>query len=165
MSVKVVIVTMYMRHGKNKTWYPEGMTTHGMSGTPEYRAYISAKKRCNNPNSEGYPNYGARGIEFRFSSFEEFFEEVGERPDNGHSLDRIDTNGHYEPGNIRWELLSTQNNNCRRRRTKDLATQDPLRDDFGPQSKFWRKPDWMPTTIEDLIEAEDLGLDIRRPQP
>jgi hypothetical protein len=82
--------------------YPGVRRTHGMCGTAEYGAFTSAKERCNNPKNRRYDIYGGRGIEFRFDSFEQFFAEVGLKPSPHHSLDRKDSNGHYEPGNVRW---------------------------------------------------------------
>ena len=75
---------------------------HGMSDTPEYHAYTDAQQRCLNPNNPGYPYYGGRGIEFRFNSFEEFFAELGTKASPDLELDRIDNDGHYEVGNVRW---------------------------------------------------------------
>lgn len=79
---------------------------------PEYRAYHNAEQRCNNPNSQRYNSYGGRGIEFRFSSFQEFYKEVGPRPP-GTTLERHNTNGHYEAGNCSWEPDSVQRANRR----------------------------------------------------
>lgn len=91
--------------------------THGQSFagriTPEYRAYSLAKGRCSNTNTPNFKDYGGRGIEFRFASFEAFFAEVGKRPSDRHSLDRIDNFGHYEPGNVRWATRKEQNANRR----------------------------------------------------
>ena len=83
-------------------------TKHGMFGTPEYVAYHTASARCRLPTNPAYSNYGARGIEFRFGSFEQFFAIVGLRPSPQHSLDRIDNDGHYEPGNVRWATAREQ---------------------------------------------------------
>jgi len=88
--------------------------THGGRYTPEYTLYHNARARCRNLNHPRYADYGGRGIEFRFNSFEEFYAEVGERPtDDIYTLDRIDNNGHYEKGNLRWATLQQQNQNTR----------------------------------------------------
>src|SRR5579864_642850 len=86
---------------------------HAMTKTPEYQAYHHAKKRCTNPKDVGWNNYGGRGIEFRFQSFEQFFAEVGKRPSPKHSLDRIRNSEHYEPGNVRWATKKEQMQNRR----------------------------------------------------
>lgn len=85
--------------------------THGMYKSPEYRSYLRAKRRCNSPKHFRYKYYGGRGIQFRFTSFEEFYQEVGHRPSPKHSLDRIDVNGHYEVGNVRWATPMEQAHN------------------------------------------------------
>jgi hypothetical protein len=86
--------------------------THGQSYTSEFRAFTSAKNRCTNKKNQGYKNYGGRGIEFRFKSFEEFWQELGKRPP-GLSVDRINNNGYYEIGNVRWATGSQQQRNRR----------------------------------------------------
>ncbi len=84
--------------------------THGKSKSAEYAAYLNAKTRCNNPNRVQYKDYGGRGIEFRFNSFEDFFAEVGRKPPQ-HSIERIDNNGHYEKGNVKWATKKQQARN------------------------------------------------------
>jgi hypothetical protein len=66
--------------------------------------------RCRNPRCDKYQYYGGRGITVKFQSFSEFFAEVGPRP-KGQSIDRIDTNGHYAPGNVRWATKIEQMRN------------------------------------------------------
>lgn len=92
--------------------YPD-TTTHGMRHTPEYNVYCHAKARCQRPTIKHFDRYGGRGIEFRFNSFEEFYAEMGDRPSTSHSIDRIDNNGHYEKGNVRWATQKEQMNNTR----------------------------------------------------
>ena len=90
---------------------------------PQYfkRLYWGAKERCTNPNCESYSRYGGRGIQFRFNSYTEFFSEIGERPSNKYSLDRIYNDGHYEIGNVRWATRQEQNINTRVRITSSTG--------------------------------------------
>lgn len=89
-------------------------TTHGKSNSPEYRAWVGMRSRCNNPNKSNYRFYGARGVSVckRWGRFENFFEDMGNMP-NGFTLDRIDPNGNYEPSNCRWASWETQYKNKR----------------------------------------------------
>lgn len=87
---------------------------HTRPRTPEYRAFMNAKTRCENPRCEKYPIYGARGIRVLFASFEQFLVELGRRPSPAHSVDRIDNDGHYAPGNVRWATRSEQRMNQRK---------------------------------------------------
>lgn len=89
---------------------------HGMSKRREYRAWHNMRSRCTNPNTPLFEAYGGRGIsvcERWLRSFEDFFSDVGPRPSSRHSLDRVDVNGNYEPGNVRWALPETQGRNKR----------------------------------------------------
>lgn len=90
------------------------VATHGMANSPEWLAHRNARGRCQNENDEAYHHYGGRGIEFRFESFDAFYAEVGPRPSPAYSIDRIDVNGHYEPGNIRWATQAVQIHNRRK---------------------------------------------------
>ncbi len=83
--------------------------------TPEYRSFVSAKERCSNRNKPSWKDYGGRGIKFLFDSFEQFYTELGPRPE-GFTLDRKDNDGNYESGNVRWATITEQNTNQRIRR-------------------------------------------------
>lgn len=76
------------------------------------------KSRCQNPNHSAFRYYGARGIRVcdRWQTFEAFVEDVGERPSSGHTLDRINNAGDYEPDNVRWATAKEQANNQRSNR-------------------------------------------------
>jgi hypothetical protein len=95
-------------------------STHGRSKTPEYRVWSHMIGRCLNPTDGDFAEYGGRGIDVAaaWRSFEAFLADMGPRP-VGTSLDRIDVNGNYEPGNCRWATAQEQANN---RRTRRLAT-------------------------------------------
>lgn len=87
---------------------------HGLSHSPEYRAWDNARSRCRNPRNIKYQHYGARGISMCdrwLNSFDAFIADMGMKPGPGYSLDRVDNNGNYEPGNCRWATVSQQNNN------------------------------------------------------
>jgi len=89
--------------------------THGKRGTDMYRIWTHIKTRCFNKNSPRYHQYGGRGITMceRWNSFELFALDIGDRPSKKHSLDRINNDGNYEPGNIRWATAKEQNRNRR----------------------------------------------------
>lgn len=83
----------------------------------ERRAWTGMKQRCTNMRLAGYRNYGGRGItvcERWNKSFELFLQDMGMRPSENHSLDRIDVNGNYEPMNCKWATRREQNINQRR---------------------------------------------------
>ena len=93
-------------------------TRHGMHNTLIYKVWRAMIQRCNNPNTTHYHRYGGRGIKVaeRWLKFENFFADMGERPE-GMTLDRIDNDGNYEPGNCRWVTHKENCNNKKRKKT------------------------------------------------
>lgn len=93
----------------------EAHTKHGMHGTPEYRSWVSMIRRCHSVVDKDFPRYGAKGIvvceEWR-SSFDAFYSHIGPRP-NGTTVDRINGNLGYHPGNVRWATPLQQARNRR----------------------------------------------------
>lgn len=97
-------------------------TTHGMKNTLLYDVWCGIVQRCTNPNSKRYADWGGRGIaiceEWRHD-FQSFFDHVSQLEhygDKGRSLDRVDNNGNYEPGNLKWSTQSEQTRNTRANR-------------------------------------------------
>jgi hypothetical protein len=112
--------------------------THGMCGSPEYVAFSSMRDRCNNSNDPAWPRYGGRGIQVKFRNLEELVAHIGKRPSAIYSIDRIDNDGHYEPGNVRWATRSEQRNN---RRDSVLYELNGVRDTMkGWASKIGIRP-------------------------
>ena len=94
----------------------ENNFTHGMSNIPEFRIWVAMRKRCRNKNNADYYLYGGRGIKVceRWQDFKNFIEDIGRRPSKKHSIDRVDNDGNYEPGNCRWVLPEIQARNTRK---------------------------------------------------
>lgn len=87
---------------------------HGKHGRPEYYIWRTMKQRCHNPKYQGYEYYGARGIkvcERWRNSFGAFYQDMGPRPTQKHSIDRINNDGDYTPDNCRWATVRQQERN------------------------------------------------------
>jgi hypothetical protein len=91
----------------------ERAITHGMTNTKTYRAWCSMMQRCYNQKNVRYGRYGGRGIVVceEWGDFRNFYKDMGDKPSPDHSIDRINNDGNYEPGNCRWATRSEQQRN------------------------------------------------------
>lgn len=91
-------------------------TTHNMARTSEYKTWATMIQRCYNPNNPEFKRYGGRGIKICAewkNDFMAFYNHIGPKPSKKHSIDRINNEGNYEPGNTKWSLPQEQANNRR----------------------------------------------------
>lgn len=91
---------------------------HGMTGSRIYNIWQNMRQRTSNPKTHNYPRYGGRGIKLceQWQTFEGFYADMGPTYADGLSIDRIDNDGNYEPGNCRWVAVDEQNRNRRSNR-------------------------------------------------
>ena len=87
--------------------------SHGQSRTVEYKTWFKTKERCLNPSDRSFEHYGGRGLMHGFPTFEDFLAELGPRPSKKHSIERIDNEIGYLPGNVKWGTPKEQNRNKR----------------------------------------------------
>lgn len=127
-----IIGSQCLRRGKSRSCgcgkarhIRERLSTHGLTRSPEYFAWRNMINRCENPKVKEFKWYGGRGIricrrwrrgEEGSGGFECFLADVGLRPSPEHSLDRLDNDSGYEPGNVRWASGEDQQNNRRNNR-------------------------------------------------
>lgn len=151
----------------------ERSRTHGMSSTPEWVAWHMLRDRCNNPNSQAYGDYGGRGnnVDPTWNeSFEAFYEHIGPRPSPKHSIDRIEVNGNYEPGNVRWATRALQQANQRVRKNSQTGVRgvypNPAGSGFVARLMIGGKNVLNVTlpTLEAAAEARQVAEETHRPK-
>lgn len=96
-----------------------GLPPKHRRGQSAYQSWSGMKARCRNPNRKAYVRYGGRGITVcdRWlgpEGFRNFMSDMGNKPSPDHSIDRIDNDGNYEPGNCRWADAKTQGRTAKR---------------------------------------------------
>lgn len=164
---EISVAGSHMRRGNTKScgcWRHEFSkvmkSTHGKTRSKIYRVWAGMKNRCHNPNQPHYHRYGGRGIrvcdEWR-NSFEAFYRDMGDPPKDGQrwTLDRMDVNGNYEPGNVRWATYAQQNDPTNKRRKffpEEIMTafKEMISTPEGKAAleKLWPTGTWMKVKIE-----------------
>ncbi len=142
-------------------------TTHGCAPrrgtTPEYKTWASMKARCSNRGNTVYEFYGGRGIkvcERWVNSFENFLADMGSKPSPKNSIDRINSDGNYEPGNCKWSTDAEQNRNRRSNRNFTVDGETMCMTDWAKRLSIPYKTLWMRIehgqTIEEIVKAKKL---------
>ncbi|AFV80851.1 putative HNH endonuclease [Staphylococcus phage SA5] len=101
----------------------ERNTTHGLSSNPMYQRWLGMKQRCYDVNAINYKNYGGRGIEICEewkNDFKKFYDYMGDPPNENYQIDRINNDGNYEPGNVKWSTRSENSTNIRKKSTHNI---------------------------------------------
>lgn len=140
-------------------------SVNGMSKTPEYQIWQGMKSRCNNEGNGAYRYYGGRGIRVcdRWNgSFMDFYADVGPRPHPEYSLDRIDPDGNYEPGNVVWASSEQQWQNRKKRGLTFASLQEKLRKmTSNPRSASKKSDEEFVDYCIELLRSMSAECDVR----
>lgn len=125
-----------LNEGKHKHCgckYVNPAQTHKMSNTKRYGQWLTMKYRCINPKSTEYHRYGGRGIKIceRWLKFENFWEDMGSTYKSGLTIERINTNGNYEPSNCKWATYDEQSRNKRNNHWIEYNGERKLKKDWA----------------------------------
>lgn len=123
---RTITAAHQLKTGRAKSCGCQKNVTHGLGDGPEMKVWYAMLDRCENPKSANWDNYGARGISVceRWHDPKLFLEDMGPRPSDVHSIDRVDVNGNYEPSNCRWATDTEQMRNRRCTKLTDEQVQE-----------------------------------------
>lgn len=146
----------------NKERVKKAATSHGATADnrrdPEYAVWNNMIQRCENPKNNQYKNYGARGIkvcdQWR-NDYSAFIKDIGKRPSNNHSIERIDVDGDYEPSNCKWVTPKEQARNRRIKNTTGVNGVTKKDDRFIVKMKVNGKTIYL-GTVSTINEARAL---------
>lgn len=136
---------------------------HGKAGSPEYKAWQAIKNRCLKTSDPRYPSYGGRGIVMHLewqTNFTAFLDHVGERPSKAFSIDRLDNDSGYVPGNVAWRTIDEQNSNRRNTRFVEYQGESIPFSTFckrvnGNYTRLHRRIFRLGWSVEDALRIED----------